>query len=74
MNHLLPTTSRHIRLLWEPKHSFKTKISLSLEQIEAKLWKELRYQVDLVKVSVKRLNTAKEKLEKLDKEYAIIRY
>ena len=54
-------------------YSFKGKISLSLEEIEAKLSKELRYQVDLVKVSEKSLKAEKEKLEKLEKEYAIIR-
>ena len=45
----------------------------SLEEIEAKLSKELRYQVDLVQVSEKSLKAEKEKLDKLEKEYAIIR-
>ena len=45
----------------------------SLEEIEAKLSKELRFQVDVVKVSEESLKVEREKLEKLEKEYAIIR-
>ena len=45
----------------------------SLEEIEAKLSKELRFQVNVVKTSEETLKSEKEKLEKLEKEYAIIR-
>merc|ERR1711976_915256 len=45
----------------------------NLEEIEAKISKELRYQSDIVKVSEETLKAEREKLEKLEKEYAIIR-
>ena len=44
-----------------------------MEEIEAKISKELRYQSDIVKVSEETLKAEREKLEKLEKEYAIIR-
>ena len=52
---------------------FFIKVFHSLEEIEAKLSKELRFQVDVVKVSEESLKVEREKLEKLEKEYAIIR-
>ena len=45
----------------------------SLEEIEAKLSKELSYQIDVVKVSEETLKAEREKLENIEKEYAFIR-
>ena len=55
------------------KKGFLKKVFHSLEEIEAKLSKELRFQVDVVKVSEESLKVEREKLEKLEKEYALIR-
>ena len=55
------------------KHFVQNLFFWSLEEIEAKISKELRYQSDIVKVSEETLKAEREKLEKLEKEYAIIR-
>ena len=41
--------------------------------LEEEISKELRHQSNIVKVSEETLKTEREKLEKLEKEYAIIR-